>query len=218
MTDFALARQNMVDSQLRTNRITDAALVAAMGDIPREAFVPIARRPIAYIDAATPVGNGRALPPPLAAARLYQMAEVGPTDLVLLVGSASGYGAAVLGRLASAVVALECDAEMAATAEQTLADAQADNVVVTTGALADGWAKQAPYDAIVIDGAIEEVPQALFDQLSSTGRLVAPVIGPRGIVTAVLYRNTSNGVAADPVCDLNCPALPGFERAREFVF
>ena len=111
MIDFALARRNMVDSQLRTNKVTDPRLLSAMGAVPREAFVPSGRRSVAYSDEAVSIGNGRSLPAPMVAGRLYQLAEPGPNDLVLLVGAGTGYGAAVLGRMVSAVVALEQDEE-----------------------------------------------------------------------------------------------------------
>jgi protein-L-isoaspartate(D-aspartate) O-methyltransferase len=218
MTNYSLARRNMVDSQLRTSKVTNAALVAAMSAMPREVFVPAGRRAVAYIDEALPLGHGRWLPAPLIAARLYQLAAPLSTDLVLLVGAGTGYGAAILGRLASAVVALESNADLVTAAEATLASVEADNVVVATGNLADGWQKQAPYDVIVIDGAVEHVPDSLLAQLAPGGRLVAAVVGTNGVPVATVMENTPGGIAVQPVFDANVPALPEFDRVREFVF
>jgi protein-L-isoaspartate(D-aspartate) O-methyltransferase len=218
MIDFALARRNMVDSQLRTNKVTDPRLLSAMGAVPREAFVPSGRRSVAYSDEAVSIGNGRSLPAPMVAGRLYQLAEPGPNDLVLLVGAGTGYGAAVLGRMVSAVVALEQDEELAKTAEQVLAEAEADNVVVAQGPLPEGWAKQAPYDVIVFEGSIEEVPDAILEQLAEDGRLVAAIVGKTGLPVATVMRKVGKVVAKEPVFDATIPPLPGFARAREFVF
>jgi len=218
MTDFALARRNMVDSQLRTNKINDPRLLAAMAAVPREAFVPSARRAVAYVDEALPLAGNRWLAPPMAAGRLYQLAAPGPNDLVLLIGAGSGYGAAVLGRLAGAVVALEEDEALAASAEAALNEVEADNVVVARGPLAKGWTKQAPYDVIVFDGSVEQVPDAIMDQLADGGRLVAALAGQGGVPVATIMRKAGNAVAADRVFDANMPLLPGFERVREFVF
>lgn len=218
MTDFAIARRNMVDSQLRTNKVTDARLLSAMGSVPREAFLPSARRGVAYIDEAMPIGDGRWLPAPLVAARLYQLAAPGSNDLVLLVGAGTGYGAAVLGRLASAVVALEEDTGLAESAEQALAETAADNVVVAQGALNEGWPKQAPYDVIIFEGSVEEVPDAIIRQLADNGRLVAAIAVETGVPVATVMYKAGNTIAADRAFDANVPPLPGFAPAREFVF
>ena len=218
MTDFAIARRNMVESQLRTNRVTDARLLGAMGTVPREAFVPSSRKPVAYIDDALPLGNGRWLPAPLAAARLYQLAAPGPSDLVLIIGAGTGYGGAVLGHLASAVVALEEDAELAEAAEQVLTETEADNVVVAKGPLKEGWPKQAPFDVIVFEGSVEEVPDVILNQLADNGRLVAAIADGPGPSVATVMRKIGDLIATERSFDAGIPSLPGFERAREFVF
>ena len=218
MTDYTLARRNMVNSQLRTSKVTNAELVAAMGATPREVFVPPGRRSVAYIDEALPLGSGRWLSAPLIAARLYQLAAPSATDLVLLVGAGTGYGAAILGQLASALVALESQSDLVAAAETALAGVEADNVVVAEGNLADGWQKQAPYDVIVIEGAVEQVPDSLLAQLAPEGRLVAAVIGANGVPVATVLQNTPGGVAAQAVFDANVPSLAEFDQVREFVF
>ncbi|MCA8928236.1 MAG: protein-L-isoaspartate O-methyltransferase [Alphaproteobacteria bacterium] len=218
MTDFVLARRNMVENQLRTNKVSDPRVIDAMATVPREAFAPSGRRSVAYIDEPLPLGGGRWLPPPMIAGRMYQLAALGPGDLVLLVGAGTGYGAAILGKLASAVVALEEDEAMAQSAEQALGGVEADNVVVAHGALAAGWPKQAPYDAIVFEGSVEHVPDAILQQLAPNGRLVVAIAGPTGVPVLTVMRKAGDTVAADRVCDANVPLLPGFERAQEFVF
>ena len=218
MANFDLARQNMVDSQLRTNRVANERLVSAMAAIPRQEFVPSSRRSVAYTDEAIPVAPGRFLPPPMETARMYQMAEPTPDDLVLLVGAATGYGGAVLGRLVSAVVALESDSALVEMAEQALSTAEVNNVVMAEGPLAEGWEKQAPYDIIIFEGAISKVPDALLEQLAPNGRLVAAIVGANGIPIATILRKTPGTVAAEPVFDAIIPLLPGFEPEREFVF
>ena len=218
MTNFSLARRNMVDSQLRTSKVTDPRLVAAMAAIPREVFVPRGRQAVAYADDAVPLGKGRWMPAPLVAARLYQLASPQAEELVLLVGAGTGYGAAVLGQMASAVVALESDPDLAKAAEAALVSVEADNVVVAEGNLRDGWQKQAPFDVIVIEGAVEQVPATLLAQLAPTGRLVTAIIGENGVAVASVLQNTNGGVAERPVFDATIPAIAEFERAREFVF
>ena len=159
MTDYAQARRVMVDRQVRTADVTDLRIIAALLEVPREAFVPAARRAVAYLDLDVPVSeSGRALLKPMVFAKLLQAAAIRETDPVLDVGCASGYSAAVLGKLAGRVVALEEDAAMAQGARETLAQAGAGNVAVASGSLAAGWAKDAPYDVIMLEGAAEVGP------------------------------------------------------------
>src|ERR1043166_2190271 len=154
MADYAQARRVMVDRQVRTADVTDLRIIAALLEVPREAFVPAARRAVAYLDLDVPVNeSGRALLKPMVFAKLLQAAGIGDTDRVLDVGCATGYSAAVLGKLAGHVVALEEDAALARGAGETLAQIGARNVAVVSGALSAGWAEGAPYDAIVLEGA-----------------------------------------------------------------
>jgi len=223
MTDFALARRNMVESQVRTNDVTDHALIAAMLDVPRERFVPPAMRELAYIDEDVPLkdvdsaGGRRWLMEPMPFARLVQLAEITATDLVLDVGCATGYSTAVMARLAESVVGLESDADLAAKAEASLIDEGIGNAAIVTGDMAKGYASQGPYDAIVLEGAVEHVPEDLFAQLREGGRLVAAVIdGPIG--KATLFRSTGGGISSRVAFDVNVQPLPGFAKAPEFVF
>jgi protein-L-isoaspartate(D-aspartate) O-methyltransferase len=219
MADFAQARRVMVDRQVRTADVTDLRIIAALLDVPREAFVPAARRAVAYLDLDVPVNeSGRALLKPMVFAKLLQAAGIAETDHVLDVGCATGYSAAVLGKLAGHVVALEEDAAMARGARETLAQIGTSNIAVASGALAAGWAEGAPYDVIVVEGAVELVPDSLLSQLREGGRLVTVVgFGPMG--KATLYRRAAGGHAgALPVFDAAAALLPGFAKPAAFVF
>ena len=225
MANFDLARHNMVESQVRTNKVTDLRLISALRRVPRHLFVPAARQSLAYSDEPLALGNGRSLPSAMVAARLYQAAEVSASDLVLVVGSGTGYGAAVLGQLASAVVALEQDEALHATAKSVLegrgeelaALGTGDNIILVEGPLHSGWENQAPYDVIVLEAAAEEVPQALLDQLAPNGRLVGVLRQQGQPGRATLMRRTDRGIASTELFDAMLPVMPGFTRSREFA-
>lgn len=219
MSDFEAARRNMVDCQLRTNEVIDPRLVAAMEELPREIFVPKSRQGIAYVDEDLPIGGGRWLMEPLVLARLVQALEVGATDTVLVIGCATGYDAALLGRLAASVVAVESDAELAEQAAASLSRLACDNVAVITGVLADGYAAQAPYDVIFISGAVAAVPDSLLTQLAPGGRLGAVLrSGETEPGRASVFIRTGAGVSGRPVFDCGTPWLAGFEPKPAFVF
>ena len=225
MADFAVQRKNMVESQVRPSDVTDRRVVRAMLEIPREAFVPAAARAIAYMDESIPLGpvgagrGGRALMAPRVLAKMIQALDIGDKANVLVVGAATGYASAVLARLAARVVAIESDAAMVAAARAALAGLDATNVSVETaaGGLAAGWPQQAPYDAILIDGAVPAIPDALLDQLKDGGRLVA-VIADAGLGRAMQWRRLGGMFDQRAVFDAGAPRLPGFERAAQFVF
>ena len=217
-SDFASLRQTMVDTQLRTNKVTDERLLAAMAVIPRETFVSPDRAGLAYIDEDISLGDDRWLVEPMVFARLVQAAEITEDDVVLDIACGTGYSAAVLGHLARAVVALESDAAMAETAARNLSTAEHDNVVVETGPLKAGWTDQAPYDVILINGAVEDVPDALLQQLAEGGRLCA--VKRRGIATgqAELLMKVDGVVSGRPLFGANTPVLPEFELEEGFTF
>jgi len=220
MTDYAAARTTMVDTQVRTEGVTDHRIIRLMGEVPRHRFVPARARPFAYTDADIAVkedGHARRMIRPATLARLIQAAAILPTDFALVVGSATGYAAAVIAGLASSVIALESDEQLAASAAETLTDVGVGNVAVVTGPLAAGYAAEAPYDVIFVDGAVEDVPEALFAQLREGGRLVA-VVGYNRAAPAVVYTKTADDIGEHPVFDAFVPALPGFSRPRAFVF
>ncbi|MDX2289802.1 MAG: protein-L-isoaspartate O-methyltransferase [Hyphomicrobiaceae bacterium] len=220
--DAAVQRKNMVESQVRPSDVTDRRIMRAMLEIPRERFVPISLRSIAYMDedlqlvAGGPGRAARGLMAPRAFARLIQLAEITPSDVVLDVGCATGYSAAVLARLAETVVAVEQDAEMSEQASRTLTEVAVDSVAVVTGELADGYPAEGPYDAIVVEGAVEEIPEALLDQLKDGGRLVAiRILG--AVSRAVIVRRIGAQFDEREAFEASAPLLPGFERARYFV-
>jgi len=217
MTDLAAARRNMVDGQIRTADVTDQRLIGAMLDVPRELFVPQEMAALAYLDREVAAGAGgeRRLLRPMVLAKLIQAADIQPADRVLVVGASSGYAAAIVARLGGEVFALEQDITLARQAGDTLR-AQ-PNVTVVTGELAYGWAAAAPYNAIVIEGATEIVPQALCDQLSASGRLVC-VLGSGPAGKATLFRRSGEEVGSRAIFDAAAPLLPGFAKPAAFVF
>lgn len=218
MTDYAASRRNMVENQIRTNRVTDARVLQAMGEVPRELFVPKKLQGIAYVDEDLAVAPGRHLMEPMVLARLLQAAAIKPDDIVLDVGCATGCTSAVLGRLAATVVALEYDAELAEATGARLAGLDADNVAVVVGALEKGYPKQAPYDVIVLDGAVDEAPEAITDQLAEGGRLVAVVTGGSSVGRATLILRVHGLLSRRVLFDAAVPPLPGFKVEPGFVF
>jgi protein-L-isoaspartate(D-aspartate) O-methyltransferase len=215
--DYAAARRNMVETQLRPNKVTNEALLNALGAIPRERFVPEALRGIAYIDEDIPVAGGRYLMEPMVLARLSQLAEVKPGDAVLNIGCGTGYAAAVLARLVRSVVAIERDKELAARATATLAELGATNVTVMEGELSQGAPRQAPFDVIFIEGSVDAVPPAIIEQLADRGRLVT-VVRQRGVGRATLMVRVGGGVSSRVAFDAAVSPLPGFEAQPSFVF
>jgi protein-L-isoaspartate(D-aspartate) O-methyltransferase len=216
--DFAKARRNMVESQLRPNRVTDPAIVAAMGTVPRERFVPETLADVAYIDEDLPLGGDRYLMEPMVFGRLLQEAMPGADDAALLVGCGTGYAAAVLARLCSAIFALESDSGTAAKAQALLSNLGADNVVVVEGPLEKGWADEAPYDLVLFDGAVAEVPPAIIDQLGENGRIAAVISDGDGPGRATLLQRRGGFVSRRTLFDANTPVLPGFIKSAGFVF
>ncbi len=218
MVDFAAARLNMVESQLRTNKVTDLRLLAAFETVPRELFVPEPLRGIAYIDEDVALGGGRFVMEPRVLARLLQAAQPGPEDVALDLGCGSGYATAILSRLVATVVALEDDAALAAAANRTLEKLEIDNAVVVEGRLTEGYPKQAPYNVIVLGGAVAKIPPAISDQLADGGRLVAVVKGDAGMGRATLMQRNGGVVSSRILFDASAPMLPGFEVEPGFVF
>lgn len=208
----------MVDCQLRTNKVKDARLLHAFATLPRELFLPEGQRSLAYIDEDLPVGSGRYLIEPMVLARLLQAADITTDDLVLEVGGASGYATAVLAQLGATIVSLESDKDLAAAAAQTHGDVGIDNVLSVEGPLDQGYRKQAPYNVIVINGAVSEIPQAIADQLADGGRLVAVVREGAGASQAVLVKRHGANISSRVLFDAATPLLPEFERTPGFVF
>ncbi len=217
-TDFATARVNMVEGQIRPNKVTDFRVVDAFLSIPREEFVPKALRGIAYVDEDIQVSPGRFLMEPMVLARLLQEARVGEKDMVLDVGGATGYSAAVIGRLAATVVALESDPTLVAQANETFQRMGIDNALAVQGPLEAGWPNQGPYDLIILQGSVVQVPQVLLDQLAEGGRLVGVVNEDARIGYARLYQKLGGKVSHRPLFDAAVRKLPGFEPKPTFQF
>ena len=216
--DYAAARHAMVESQIRTNRVVDPAIVSALEEVAREAFVPVQLRSVAYVDEAVPLGHGRWLLEPLAFASLLQAAAIRSTDVVLDVGCATGYSSAVLAKLAGTVVAVEEVADFVREANRLFGEFAVLNAAVMESPLISGCAKQAPYDAIVIEGGVEEIPSALVDQLAEGGRLAAIVVGAGGFGKGTILTKIGGTVSRRTVFEAGSPLLPGFSRVPSFVF
>lgn len=208
-------RHAMVASQLRTSAVSDVRVIAAMSSVARERFLPETSASLAYVDSMVPLVAGRRQNTPLATGRLLTAARILPGDKVLLVGAAGGYTAALLARLAREVVALESEPALVEHARGALAGV--GNVEVVEGPLRAGWAAGAPYDVIIVDGAIERVPDELFDQARPGGRL-ATGLADRGITRLALGERGVNGFGLVDFADIGCTILPGFEQPRGFTF
>lgn len=220
MTNFAAARTNMVDSQIHTMGVVHEPILDAYRLVPREEFVPEDRKGIAYCDEDMPLGKGRWLMEPVTHARLMQAVTPAANDSVLDIGGATGYSAAILARVTGRVVAVDPDAQFLAHGEKVWAALGYNNIVPHQGAFGDGNASLGAYSLIVINGSVDSVPPALFEQLAQQGRLVA-VIRKRGdrIGRATLFVKTASGTINERVLfDAAVPYLPGLEPRNEFVF
>lgn len=208
--DFSAMRAAMVSNQLRTNKVSDPRIVAAMKAVARERFVPAERAALAYIDVPIPLANGRALNSPLVTARLIAEAGIEPGEKVLLIGAATGYAAALLAELGAKVTALEVDVSLTAIGKSV-------GISSVTGPLEAGWRKNAPYDVILIDGAVEGIPTAIAAQLADGGRLLTGLVD-KGVTRLALGRKSGTGVGLVSFADLEAVRLPGFAPPASFSF
>lgn len=211
---FEQMRRAMVASQLRTTGVNDPRVLSAMSAVARERFVPDDMIAVAYADALLPLGNGRSLNSPMSLGRLLNEAAPRQHERTLVVGAATGYAAAVLARFTDGVIAVEEDPDLAARAKAALAGSA---VTLVVGPLAKGHKRGAPYDLIVIDGAVDHVPDALVDQLADDGRLAAGIV-EQGVQRLALGRRAGQGFAMMPFADVASAPLPGFARPHVFSF
>jgi protein-L-isoaspartate(D-aspartate) O-methyltransferase len=216
-TDAKSAREAMIARQLRTTRVTDERVVAAIRATPRELFVPASRQAVAYVDEDIEVAPGRYLMEPMVFGRLLVQARIGPGDSVLDVGCGTGYSTAVIAQLAGTVVAVETDAALAAKASGLLADLHIANAKVVQAALSAGAPADGPYDVIFLGGVVEEVPQALLNQLAPDGRVVG-VIADKGVGRGFTGRVTAGSFGINAFMDAMVAPLPGFQKAKTFSF
>lgn len=219
--DFQDLRTKMVDNQIRTTDVTDLAVIDAFLTVPREAFVPSARKAVAYIDEDILLeGEGKApryLMEPSPFAKLVQLARIGKKDVVLDIGCGTGYSSAVLSHLAGSVIGLESDSVLSAEATTRLTELGYDNVVIVSGDMPAGYPSEAPYDVIMIEGAVDFVPETLFQQLKDGGRLIA--VEGRGNASVARFYIKENGVASGRMAfNTAIRFLPGFERVAQFEF
>lgn len=212
--NFDQMRRAMVASQLRTTGVNDARVIAAMGAVPRERFVPQDRVVTAYADALIPLPGGRALSTPMALGRMLTEARLQGSERALVIGASTGYAAAVVAQLASSVVALEEGADLAAAARAALAGT---GVELVEGRLAEGWAAGAPYDFILIDGAVETVPQSIIAQVADGGQLAAALLD-NGVPRISVGRVVGGAFGVITYSDVAAPVLPGFAKPRGFSF
>jgi protein-L-isoaspartate(D-aspartate) O-methyltransferase len=212
--NYEQMRRAMVASQLRTTGVNDPRVLAAMGDVARERFVPAERRGVAYAETLVPLSPGRWLNSPMALGKLLVEAMPVPGERALVVGAASGYSAVVLERLVGSVVAVEEDPQLVAAAKSVLKDTA---IKLVEGPLAKGHKRGAPYDLILIDGVVETIPQALIDQLADGGRVAAGIV-ENGVQRLAIGRRAGEGFGMIAFADVASAPLPGFERPRGFIF
>lgn len=215
-------RQNMVDCQIRTTDVTDIDVLDAFLSVPREAFVPDHKAELAYMDENIALTDksadfARYIMAPSPLAKLVQLCAVKADDVVLNIGTGTGYAAAILAGMASSVIALESDAGLAEKARTALSSLGVDNAVIVEGPLENGWSGEAPYDVILVNGSVDAVPTVIFDQLRDGGRLVV-VIGQGNAADAMVYTKTGSAVSGREVFNASVPALPGFAKTPVFEF
>lgn len=210
MQDFSLARRAMVDNQLRPEGVTDQGGLAAMSTVERERFVPAEARALAYFDRPLRIAKGRAMMPPAALGKLLTALAPRNGERALVVGSGTGYSTALLRSIGLDVVALDSDKSLAAIAGEA-------GIETLVGDLDKGWEKGAPYDLILLDGAVEEIPATLVKQLRDGGRLAGAIV-ERGVSRLVIGRAAGGVLGLRSIADAEVESLPGFDRPRAFTF
>jgi len=208
--DFAAARTAMVESQLRPQGVADPAVIEAMRTVTREKFLPPETRPLAYVDRAVLIGDGRFLAAPAVLGSLLTEMMPRRGQRALVIGAGTGYSTAVLEAMGLSVTALESSSALAASAREK-------GIEVAEGALDAGWKKGAPYDQILIDGAVEYIPDAVLAQLAEGGRLGTALVD-RGVTRLIVGRKVAGAFGYLSLTDAGVPPLPGFTRPKSFTF
>ena len=216
--DYSAARHNMVENQIRVNRVTHQGIINAFGKIPREAFVPDNLATLAYVDEKLMITEGRYLLQPMVLARLLQSAKIRPDDVVLEIGCGTGYSTAILASIANTVVAIEEDETLAKQATNNMVELGVDNAAIMTSPLAEGYKKQHPYNAIVLSGSVAKVPESILAQLIDGGRLVTVVNKHDSLGKGVLMTKFGGSISTEEIFDAWTPILPGFDLPLSFAF
>ena len=216
MPDYVSRRTMMVDTQVRPSDVTKFPVIRAMLDVPREAFVPEVLREAAYVGENLVIAPGRVVLEPRTLAKMLDALDIRDTELVLDVGCGFGYGAAVIAQLAEAVVAVEENAGFAAAAQAALVAGGIDNAHVVTGPLAQGAARHGPYDVIVAEGAVEQVPDALLAQLKEGGR-IGCLFMEGALGTCRIGYKHGGAISWRAIFNASAPVMPGFAKAQEFT-
>ena len=217
--DFKIARKNMVENQIRANKVTSLNVINAFLDVPREKFVPDALQEISYVDEDIQLSRNRFMMKPMILARLFQSLNLKGNENILHVGSNSGYGSAILSRMCSSVISLESDKKLFETSIHTFSNMGFDNVVPLHGSMENGVEKEAPFDIIFIEGSIETEPKNLFGQLNENGKLIA-IIRPANIKIgkAKLFFKISNEIGLENLFDAQVSKLSIFKSKTKFSF
>ena len=216
--DYSAARHNMVENQIRVNRVTHQGIINAFEEIPREVFVPDNLATLAYVDEKLMITEGRYLLQPMVLARLLQSAKIRPDDVVLEIGCGTGYSTAILASIANTVVAIEEDEGLAKQATNNMVELGVDNAAIMTGPLGEGYKKQHPYNAIVLSGSVAKVPESILAQLNDGGRLVTVVNKHDSLGKGVLMTKFGGSISTEEIFDAWTPILPGFELPPSFAF
>jgi len=218
MSDYAAARHNMIESQIRPNKVTDSRILEAFETIPRENFVPAAMQAIAYADEDLHIGGGRYLIEPMILGRLLQDALPDEDDIALEIGCGTGYSTAILSKLVSSVVAIEQDQCLVEIGNKNLTELEIDNAAIVQGDLQEGYENQKPYSLILIAGGVEEVPNPILDQIAESGRLVTVLYDSDGVVgRATSFERIAGRISRRIMFDAATPILPGFSKEYSFV-
>ncbi len=224
MSAFEKARKNMVECQVMPNKVTDERILNAMLKIPREEFVPKSEQSHAYLDEDICLGGNRFLEEPVILARMIEIAKLQEDDLVLDIGSTTGYSSAILSEIVATVVSVEKDKKLLELSEQKLRELDICNVAIMESELINGYQEQAPYDVIFIHGAVSIIPKEILNQLAENGRLVAVLVSQdnldrnTGLGRIVLVEKEEKDFKYTDICDVSTPVLEGFSENKKFVF